>query len=283
MRLEWNAKVILCRLRNWTSTHGTCSQNKTTSTKNNHQHLHHNTLQTIRMKIERTWALAFLLLPNLVVSQGSSIAVVDTIECKQNFECGALEVCLEGNCVNSGDVDDNVAVSQVTVALGTACTEDDDCEGVAQICLADFCVDSGVADVPEDNVERISSPIPIIVGEDCTEDTDCDGVAKICLDGDCVDSGVAVTPVEVVEVGIADLCQGNPCPEGQICDRRTGGCLEVFVFEVALESDVCQGNPCGEGYFCISGDCIKKVVLPQCLVSCAGPKEICVDGECVEL
>jgi len=218
-------------------------------------------------------------------------------------ECGgALEVCLNGQCVL-----ESLVCGAVVCLVGQECVDEQqglcediatdscdgvECDGVLEVCLAGQCVLESL----------VCGTVVCLVGQECVDEqqglcedittnacdgVECGGALEVCLNGQCVlESLVCGTVVCLVGQECTDeqqgLCEdivGDPC-EGVECD----GLLEICLAgQCVLESLVCGTVVCLVGQECVDQDqglCQDVIGDPCDGIVCDG-LDICVDGECI--
>lgn len=120
-------------------------------------------------------------------------------ECAVDGDCGAMQVCRMGACVERPPMPD---AGPGGAPHGTPCTRDDECEG--RVCLPAalggvcsltctqpedcfvFPTEGGCSALPEAGAPTVcvvSPPGAVGVGHACTSDDDC--LARVCQDGQC--------------------------------------------------------------------------------------------------
>ncbi len=243
-------------------------------------------------------------------------------------DCGTDEgICEKGELVCIDGVEECRGERGPEVE-GCNC-DDDDCDGFVDedvdgtlcpdgVCLNCMCVprcntDREFADTCEDPLTPEIQPS----GECLCVVSNCDGPE--CAESTIEREGQVVCAPDSGEVAsclcrggeCGALCDGVTCGDGDLCDPRTGGCIENNCRGLGCEEgelcdplttecvmDACADADCDDDEVCRAGECEASCAGVECGVgevcqagecednACFGKRceegEVCLDGECIE-
>lgn len=194
------------------------------------------------------------------------VEVPTTGTCRVDAQCGALEACVDGQCLPT-------PCSDLSCAEAEACSfqcipTPAACEGVRcadnlEVCVNGRCVPSCLPDQcadgcdPEDPNCSGGACIndTVCVNDRCVEYNPCDD--RFCPDGFlCSLNGCRA----------ANPCNPSPCNPGWVCQVQDG--------QATCVESLCSGKICGAGEQCRSGNCVD----PCADVPCDQGGRLCPDG-----
>lgn len=241
--------------------------------------------------------------------------------CVSSNDCGACQVCMDGECVDAGEVmcesdddcmfglvckiDENNPCNNQCVQYKD-CWENDDC-GECKMCKSGSCTPSGPnqcksdSDCPDDKVCQKNAEDPCqntcVTGGVCDVDDDC-GSCESCMGGECTPAGEIICADDgdcdgdmVCEIDVDDPCSSacvNPPPECE-ADDDCDGCMKCVNGECSGTGTVecTEDVHCGQDLVChVDPDdqCANFCGedVPECAVDDdCGPCEVCQDADCV--
>ena len=148
-------------------------------------------------------------------------------ECQSNEDCGANEICnLANQCVES----DGTCTTDINCPDGQICSNEICREGCNE---NQDCVDGEYCDMTSRTCQAGCRG-----DEDCASTQSCTDNRCVCTPGTCgagrfcnVDSGNCEEAMS---------CDQITCPEGQVCDPVTFGCVEACTPESCMAGQVCN-------------------------------------------
>lgn len=198
-------------------------------------------------------------------ADGSGDDRPDLTDCIDNLDCRGGEVCRQGECRESCDVDDPcVGLLAACDPLREYCVE---CVVEADCASGERCVESWCEFFCTDDLQCGAGtfcdfPTGTCFVPECASDADCAGGER-CGDLRCVP----------IDTPIDDVCRGDDeCAEGEVCVG--GECVDAGPTACGSDAD------CGGGERCAAGFCVP--IDTECTVDgdCAAGEQ-CIVGACV--
>jgi hypothetical protein len=172
---------------------------------------------------------------------GHCVQVFNSLPCDDDVFCTAVDTCIDGACVGSGDPCAGQTCDEAAAAC-VECQDDAACDD-GDPCTADSCVGGGCTH--EANVTTCDDGLFCTAVDTCVDgvcqgsgdpcpDALCDEGADRCVD--CLDAG----PCDDGNGCTADYCDGGMCvhlpePDGMSCDDG----------DFCTAADVCSAGACG--------------------------------------